>query len=210
MPTDEPNPARPPGGPATLAERVACGDARAFAHVHASLAPGLRAMFLRRLGQRADVADDLAQQTWAAVWDALRRGRYDPTRAAVSTFIYAVAHNMWLRFCRAARRGLPTEAAVPPDLGPSPERMLAYCELLEALRGCLRNPHGDDALSAEERQIVLAAADGQSERELARQLGVAASTINARKKAAYGKIRRCLAHKGYAGEFIEQFDLLSE
>ena len=193
-----------------IAQRVAQGDPQAFASAHDSLMPGLRAVFLRRSGQRFDIADDLAQQTWAAVWDAIRRGRYDPERAAFSTFVYAVANNIWLRFCRAQRRGCASALVATADPAPEPERLLAYCELLEAVRACLRGERGANALSAEEREIVFAAARGTSERRLAERLGVAASTINARKKAAYDKIRRCLAFKGFSAESVEQLDLLDE
>lgn len=193
-----------------LSRRVAAGDRGAFDAVHDRLAGGLLRLFDRRLAGRADVADELAQQTWARAWDAITRGRYQPQRAAISTFVYAVANNVWLQFCRTLRspgQGPPTEEPAAPGRH---DALLEYAELIDALRGCLRQPAGPNALADDERLVVLATARGETERQLAVRLGLAASTINARKQSAYAKMRACLAAKGFSRQIIEQMDLLYE
>ncbi len=195
MAADDDRPARPAG----LSRRIAARAPGAFEELHALYGPRLRSLFARRAGGRTDLVEDLVQQTWAAVWRSVSADRYQPERAAISTFVYAVANKIWLQHCRQA--GRPT--AVPDEAGPQgpPEDALASAELLEALQDCLRRP---GLLDDEEREVALAAASGESERSLAGRLHLAASTINARKRTAYSKLRRCLSGKGFGAEMIEQ------
>lgn len=178
-------------------------DPAEFAVLHARLAPGLRALFRRRVRGHHDLAEDLAQQTWSQVWQAVCAGRYDPARAAPSTFVYAVANHIWLQHCRSARLVTPPQRA---DSGASLNGVLEYSELLETLRACVQQRDRPTALDEVERRIVLELAEGASERELARRLGLAASTVHARKISAYMKLRNCLAAKGYRREIVEQID----
>lgn len=195
----------PPGAEPSPGLRADPAD---FAALHNRLAPGLRALFQRRAHGRHDLADDLAQQTWWQVWRAVCEGRYDASRAAPSTFVYAVANHVWLQHCRAARSvGRSAQLA---DRSPSLNGVLEYSELLEALRACLQQRNGPAALDDVERRVVLELAEGASERELASRLGLAASTVHARKTSAYMKLRSCLAAKGYDGEIVEQIDLSLE
>src|ERR1051326_2698718 len=94
---------------------IACakGDRHAVDLAHRRFAPGLRALFVKRLGGPGaerrqsgggETADDLCQRTWTMVWEAVSSGKYDPDRAAISTFIYAVGNMVWLRHLRAAGR----------------------------------------------------------------------------------------------------------
>ncbi len=183
------------------------GDPAEFSRLHARLAPGLRALFRRRVRGHHELVEDLTQQTWSQVWQAVCAGRYDPARAAPSTFVYAVANHIWLQHCRSARHvKLPAKAGSMANLNGA----LEYSELLEALRACLQQPEGPSALDVVERHIVLGLARGASERELARQLNLAASTVHARKLNAYKKLRNCLAAKGYRREIVEQIDLSTE
>jgi RNA polymerase sigma factor (sigma-70 family) len=178
------------------AGRVAAGDERAFEAIHERFDAGLRRFFLTRGGGRVEQAEELAQRTWVQVWRSMSDGKYDPRRAAPSTFIYAVASKMWLRHCRTLTRPASTEAdGLLARLleGGDPADLLHAAELLEGMRHCLRC---EGCLSEEERAIVLAAAHGETERALGRRFGLAASSINARKQAAYAKLRRCMAERG--------------
>jgi len=47
-----------------------------------------------RTGGRSELADDFSQKTWVAVWQALIAGKYEPDRAAISTFVYAVGYRV--------------------------------------------------------------------------------------------------------------------
>ncbi|RMF84111.1 MAG: sigma-70 family RNA polymerase sigma factor [Planctomycetota bacterium] len=199
----KPEPQRSSPTSAETAQRFAAADSEAFALVHERFNPGLESMFRRRSrGDRA-LCDDLTQQVWALVWRAVCERRYDPKRAAVSTFIYAVAHNIWRRHLQHESRG-PSPAVERDGGSPSAAALLSQAELLDALRACLHQKDGSNALTDEERAILIGAAHGRSERALAAELNCAASTVHARRQSAIAKVRRCLKLKGFSPESVEQ------
>lgn len=184
-------------------------DHAAFASAYARFAPGIRRFFEKRSRGRRGLAEELAQQTWSEVWQLIHNGRYDPDRAALSTLAYAVAQHVWLRHTHArpaATGPLPQHEARASD----PASAIAHAELLDALRDCLNAIAGETALDAVDRQIVTGIARGRTERELAGELGLAPSSINARKQIAYARLRRCLAAKGFSYRTVEQIDLYLE
>jgi RNA polymerase sigma-70 factor (ECF subfamily) len=193
-----------------LADRAQSGDRGAFEQLLRRFDPGLKRILLRRSGGRVELADELAQRTWIAVWEALRKGRYDPRKSAISTFIYAVAHKLWLQHLRRASTAPLSGGVLGESLldasgaTENPVAELQAAEMLEAMRACLRTAGTPFSLTDEERRIVLELNGGKSERDLAGELGVAASTIHARKQLAYGKLRRCLAAKGFSEETAER------
>lgn len=190
-----------------LAAAAAKGDRGAFEAIHKRLAGGLHRLFMDRANGKYEVADDLGQRTWLAVWDSLQRGRYDPSRSAITTFVYAVGYKMWLQYLRTASRPETLVSDVHERAGDelnTPEFETGMAELLQAVRTCLKNENDNPVLTEEERGIVRASAAGASDRDIAKQLGVAASTLNARKQAAFDKIRRYLAGKGHRSEKTEQ------
>lgn len=195
-----------------LAERAQRGDRRAFEELLGRLDPGLKRILLRRTGGQLELAEELAQRTWIAVWEALGGGRYERRKAAISTFVYAVAHKLWLQHLRQtgnAPRGyslFDTSISRASEGSDDPAALLEAAELLEATRACLHVARAPFSLTAEERRIIIGLSGGESERGLAEQLGVAASTIHARKVLAHKKLRRCLAAKGFSVEFTERRD----
>lgn len=185
-----------------LTLRAASGDKEAFAALHHRLGGGLFRLFMDRTGGRSELADDFSQKTWVAVWQALQAGKYDPDRAAISTFIYAVGYRVWLQHMRTAGRANAHLSAAAPGmsrLGMSedPAAQTKLAELIQAVRNCLKDEASDCGLTDEERWILRASSSGVTDRELASRLGVAASTANARKKVAYDKIRRYLENQGH-------------
>lgn len=198
---------RSPASLSDLARLAATGDRSAFDVVHERLAGAVRRHLLGRLGPRADLADDLSQRTWMGVWNALSRGLYDPDRAAITTFVYAVATKVWLQHLRAesrTRARIPGQAPDEPEAawGAEPLESPGLAERVHAVRECLQ-PH-PAGLNAEEVWLLRAAADGATDRDLADRLGVAASTAHARRRAALDKLRRLLARRGIRGESAER------
>jgi RNA polymerase sigma-70 factor (ECF subfamily) len=191
-----------------LTLRAAGGDQSAFAALHKRLGGGLFRLFMERTGGRSELADDFSQKTWVAVWQALTAGKYDPGRAAISTFVYAVGYRVWLQHMRTTGRAAAhLEAAagmgqMAASVDPANESKLA--EVIESVRGCLRTGDHECGLTDEERWILRSASSGVTDRELAARLGVAASTANARKQAAYEKLRRFLEKQGYRADSAGQ------
>lgn len=188
-----------------LAAAAARGDEPAFGALRRRFAPGLHRLLLGRAAGREDVAEDLAQATWVSVWQALRRGQYDPARSAISTFVYAVGHKTWLQYLRRAAlqqrvsRELQNEAG-GTAASDSAETTSALAEAVHLVRECLRG----GLLSAEEVDIVIGAGRGESDRDLAARLNMASSTINAKRRSAYEKIRRALAQRGFREDSLDQ------
>ena len=205
MAIDRPNPPEPTPARATtlaaLCSAAARGDERAFAEVHKRLSGGLLRILLERTGGRADAAEELAQRTWVVVWEAIQSGKYDPTRSAITTYLYAVSHKVWLQYVRSTSRS-PTvspEADQSSTLGEDePVSVAGMAELLQAVRECMEGSAAD-ALTPEERALARAVASGQSDRALAKMLGLAPSTTNVKKRAVFEKIRRYLAIRGHRG-----------
>lgn len=216
---------------AELSQAVARGDRSAFDALYARFSRGILAFFRKRGVFDHAASDELAQAVWLAAWQACSTGRYDPERSGISTFLYAIALKIWLRHLRDRSRsrnvgasenqvpGPPTFAepgfdaalsAIPEVDGGDPSDAAAVAERLEALRRFLANRSGEYALTDDEHAVVTAAAAGASDRELASRLGVAASTVNARKQGAYGKIRRALNRLGFRADSPERTDQVGE
>ncbi len=191
-------------------------DRATFAELNERLGPAIRAFFVRRVrpGRAAESVDDLCQRVWIGLFEAFARGRYDPTRSSVTTFVYAIAAKTWLRHLRkATQSGAPTtELAGDPGMdyieaagfSDGPDSEAADAELLEAVRRCLRERDAPGCLTDEEHAIVVAAAAGASDRTLAERFGLAASTINAKKQSGWEKLRRSLARLGHRADSAER------
>jgi RNA polymerase sigma-70 factor (ECF subfamily) len=184
---------------------AATGGEAGFERLHGRFGHGLVRFFMKRTSGRLELSEELAQRTWVLVWRALQAGRYDPGRAAVSTFIYAVGQNVWLQHRRSSST-LPTALGDFEDLAEyvtptidDPAGELAAAELLDALREGIAAKSDEQALTTDERDVVRGLEAGHSERSMADRLGVAASTIHARKVSAFEKLRRFLRRRGFAG-----------
>lgn len=192
----------PPATLRELAARALGGDRLAFDEAVHRLAPGLERLIGKRTNNDVNLAQELCQQAWAEVWAAMMQRRYDPSKAALSTFAYAVAHKVWLRHLRAAGRALPADwASAEEGVEPSAEAMDDAASI-DHVRACLRGSAGD--LTDDERWILRSAASGVSDRELAARLGIAPSSANARKQAALAKLRATLTKSDSGADSAER------
>ena len=146
--TDDANP-RPVstgGGDAVLVEAARRGDARAFDALVSLYQAQLKGFVARRVG--AEAIDDLAQEVWIAVWNALPRFE---RRACFRTFLYGIAMHKCMDYHRGQKRSaggisssLLTEgvlnsamADAPPSdatLYKTPEELYAAAESRETVR----------------------------------------------------------------------------
>lgn len=197
-----PDPTTPSRDLADAALRIAKGDRAAFELVHRRLDPGLRRLLSKRTPD-STLIDDLLQRTWAGVWEACAAGRYDPTRSAISTFVYAVASNTWLRHLRGVKK---TDPAAPDELSklsdPETADAASLAETLDLVRQALDGRFAD--LTEQERWILRMSSDGAGDRTIASRLGISPSTANQAKQSAFGKLRRILARVGVRPEAAER------
>ncbi len=190
-----------------LADLASAGDEVAFECLHRGLHDRVCAFFRRRLGNR-DLVEELAQRTWVEVWRSLDRGQFDPERASFSTYLLGIGSKVFLRHCRTEKRTRDHTPAIHALFerqqsdreGESSvtetEHVLDLCSTLEALRDCVERARAGRRLTALDVKILERVLAGRSERETAVDIGVAPSTVNARKQAALEFLRRCLARKG--------------
>lgn len=183
-----------------LAKRVAEADAEAFARVHERLGGSLRRLLTQRCND-ADLAEELAQKAWAGVWEAVLKRRYDPSKSAISTFVYAVAHHAWLKHLRS-KRTTNSATSLAEDFVASDHAAahdgVALSETLEAIRRAVAGEAGD--LSEQERWVLRHARDGLTDRALATRMGVSPSTAHQARRSAMAKLRRFLGRLGLGDE----------
>ncbi len=186
-----------------LSEAAASGERTVFDEVYARL-DGVVRRFMRQRGAHASLSDDLSQRVWFAVWQACRNGNYDPNRAAISTFVYAVASNVWLQHLRSrGTRDARTQAieSIGVDILDA-ERASDFAKSAEAIellrRAMSASEEGDAAsdLTERERDALRATGEGVTDRDLALRLAVSPSTAHATRKSAIEKVGRLLRRAG--------------
>lgn len=144
--------------------------------------------YLLRLCLNRHTAEDLFQEAWGKIIRS--RDRYRPT-ARFSTYLFRVAHNCFIDYCRRNKRHLAEvatdiDSAMSEDLGPADhaERMLARRRLDEALA----------ALPDEQRDVFLLYEEGGlSIDEIALVTGVNRETAKSRLRYANAKLKTAMA-----------------
>ena len=76
---------------------------------------------------------------------------------------------------------------------------MAHGAVLDALRSALSTPDTAAQLTDDERWLLRAWAGGESDRVLAKKMGIAASNVNVRKQRAYAKLKGYLMQLGLMG-----------
>lgn len=166
----------------------------------------------RMLGSVHD-AEDLVQETMLRAWQA--RGRYDPARASVRTWLYRIAANVCLSALEGrARRPLPSGLGAPSDdpgapltpasgipwLQPFPDARFdteARADMRLALVAAMQ------VLPPRQRAVLVLREVLQfSAAEVAAQLGTTVAGVN----SALQRARAALAETGDAGEVTEPDD----
>ncbi|MDC7683954.1 sigma-70 family RNA polymerase sigma factor [Asticcacaulis sp. BYS171W] len=114
--SDHTSTGRADGSPEALIVRIAATrDRDAYAQLFTLYAPKLKAFMMGR-GLSANEAEDLAQDALLSVWR--KAGYFDPSKAAATTWIYAIARNLHIDGVRKQKRArdLPEDLWAPePD-----------------------------------------------------------------------------------------------
>jgi RNA polymerase sigma-70 factor, ECF subfamily len=189
---------------AALMQAWMAGDLRAFEALYARHKGPLYRYLLRHTRQR-ELADDLFQETWGRLIGA--RQRYEP-RAKFQTFLFTLAHNLFIDHCRRAsvrpvsasslpaapagddddsqdERGIGAIRAPEPE---QPERRAEEHETAARIRAAL------ETLPREQRDVFLLYEEtGLTLEEIGKVTGVGAETAKSRLRYAVAKLRAAMS-----------------
>lgn len=143
--------------------------------------------YLGRMGLSQEHAEDLAQETFLKAWQNL--ARYDPDRAAFSTWLFTIAHRLALNFLQAAHHKEQTQEADNPIFATTntpqtrTEQQATHHRLQKALR----------RLPLQERSaLALAHLQGIDLKTLARMEGCSEAALKVRLHRARQKLHQWL------------------
>ena len=176
-----------------LVSRVALGEAQAEAELVERYSRGLLILLRRRSG-RADLADDLHQETFRVVLERLRdRGLDQPERLA--GFIHRTAENLFLGHYRKTRRRQTAGGERMPELadpGPGPLGETLSDEAAAFVRRVLA-----DLKPPRDRQILYRFYLAEEAKErICADLGLTSLHFNRVLYRARGRLRELLEQRG--------------
>lgn len=166
-------------------------DRQAFAALFESFAPRIKSYLMRTLPDPVR-CDEVVQEVMLTVWR--RAETYDSGRAAVSTWIFAIARNARVDAVRKERR-----PEVDPDDPALVRETVAPEERVDALR---RQEELHAALEAlpDEQAAVLRGAyfDGKTLRAIAEESEIPLGTVKSRVRLALARLRQAIGLEGAA------------
>jgi RNA polymerase sigma-70 factor (ECF subfamily) len=192
-----------PDDDAALMQAWMAGDLGAFETLYARHKGPLYRYLLRHARHR-ELADDLFQETWGRLIGA--RQRYEP-RAKFQTFLFTLAHNLFVDHCRRASVRPVSASSLPVAAGDDddetrddrgvgairapepeqPERRAEQQELGARIRAAL------EALPREQRDVFLLYEEtGLTLEEIGKVTGVGAETAKSRLRYAVAKLRAAM------------------
>jgi RNA polymerase sigma-70 factor, ECF subfamily len=172
--------------------RYARGDLRAFEVLYQRHRSGLY-RYLSRHTRNQEAANDLFQEVWSKV--IASRDRYEP-RAKFRTFLYRIAHNCFIDYCRRmtvraeisgdAQRDWHSSLLAPDD--DRPDTRAEQAQVAARYKAALAE------LPAEQRDVFLLYEEsGLSLEEIAAITAVGPETAKSRLRYAVAKLRSALA-----------------
>jgi RNA polymerase sigma-70 factor (ECF subfamily) len=178
---------------ATLLQRVAGGDSRAFDQLYSRWSPMLYGLLCKILDDPKE-AEDALQDGFLHVWH--KAASYDAKRSSPTTWAYMIFRNKAIDRIRAReRRGRGIERIAieePFQAGPveDPEEGAEISERRQAVKAAL------DTIPPEQREAVrLAFFSGLTQMEIAERLGAPLGTVKARIRRGLLKLADTLKGK---------------
>jgi len=156
-------------------------DRTAFASLFTHFAPRLKS-YLMKSGASAPKAEDCVQDVMATVWH--KAAQFDPSRAAVATWVYTIARNRMIDILRRERR--PDPEAMPWDQEAEPDQADIYeaAEESRLLSAALAE------LPEKQRALIQRAFYGDlTHSQIAQETGLPLGTIKSRIRLALDRLR---------------------
>ena len=159
-------------------------DQAAFAEVFRHFAPRVKA-FLMKSGADAALAEECMQDVMATLWN--KAHLYDPSRAAVSTWIFTIARNRKIDLLRRYARPEPEDLPWGPEDAPDQEDVLALQQETTKLAEAIRT------LPEKQRLLIERAYFGElTHSEIAAETGLPLGTIKSRIRLALERLRHAM------------------
>jgi RNA polymerase sigma-70 factor (ECF subfamily) len=172
-----------------LIQRIAGRDHEAFSVLYGRFAGPVRRLALRRIGDRQR-AEDVAQETFAAIWRSA--ATYRPERGPGAAWLYAVARNAVVDRSRARVDPVAEVADAPSDEPGVHEQAEADWVSRRVHRALAELPENQRVL------IELAYWSGLSQSEIADRLNVPLGTVKTRTRSALARLGKVLDRDEFA------------
>ena len=163
-------------------------DRQAFAALFKHFAPRVKA-YLMASGTPEALAEDLTQEAMVMVWR--KAAMFDPARAGLSTWVFAIARNLRTDHFRRQDNRTADEADHDSDdiADPMPalDEQLLTTQREAGVRRAIRQ------LSAQQAQILrLSFFEERPHARIAQELGIPLGTVKSRVRLAVNHLRRML------------------
>lgn len=156
-------------------------DHKAFAEVFRHFAPRVKA-FLMKSGADSSLAEECMQDVMATLWH--KSHMYDPTRAAVSTWIFTIARNRKIDLLRRYARPEPETLPWGPEEAPDQADAIVLQQETDRLAEAIRT------LPEKQRILIERAYYGDlTHSEIAAETGLPLGTIKSRIRLALDRLR---------------------
>jgi RNA polymerase sigma-70 factor (ECF subfamily) len=168
--------------------RAASGERDAFIAIYQRYHAGIY-RFARSMTGSDPMAQDVTQEVFLALMRDLRR--YDPERAALGTYLYAIARNVSRYSLRRERRfvGLEILAARERSTEDDPSGPIIHAQAVTRVRRLIRG------LSSRYREVlILCDLHGLSYEEASAVLNAPVGTVRSRLHRARQQLAQRLAH----------------
>lgn len=132
---------------AELIERIKGGDSEAEGELWSKYRNGVRFLLLKKLFGRVEVAEDIEQEVFLALQNALRTGRLEDPRR-LGAYIQQICANLAARWWEREKRPASLDDVGEPRTDVNPETIGIEKETTDRLRDALR------AMRPKDRQIL--------------------------------------------------------
>tara|TARA_B100000989_G_scaffold244862_1_gene191956 strand:+ start:520 stop:1053 length:534 start_codon:yes stop_codon:yes gene_type:complete len=160
-------------------------DEMAFSNLFDFLAPKINTYFLQN-GLAAESAEELTQEVMSTIW--AKSDKYDPSKSAVSTWVYTIARNKKIDFFRKNTKNKINEEDIRDFLYNNSESdKLTRDEINEQVNRI------NDELSPDQRRIIkMNFFESKSHKKIAQELEIPLGTVKSRIRHILTKLQNII------------------